>query len=279
VRNRLRLNGLIPRLLHNPGAMRTLRADLGDRWRVARSHLPFARTRLSLKHVRELRWWRGEVPKFPAWYRGELSELWGVPAPPDVAKVIGPDPFQNAVLTFISVRSDFYPEHLLVPPTHFAGRKVLDVGCGAVPFALAFVDCEVYGLDPLVNEYRALGFPLDQYSERMTYVKAGAEEIPFDDGSFDAVISVNAIDHVDDFARSAREICRVLRPGGVLRLEAHYHPPSKLEPHSLSDERLIAAFGHLGVRKVGERVAIEIERVSPGTFADAEETLTVWAND
>lgn len=259
--------------------MRTLRENLADRWSVARSHLPPSRTRLSLKSARELRWWRGEVPKFPAWYRGELSELWGVPAPSDAAKVVGPDPFQKAVLTFVSVRSDFYPQHLLVSPTHFVGRRLLDVGCGAVPFALAFVDCEVYGLDPLVDEYRALGFPLDQYSERMTYVKARAEEIPFDDGFFDAIISVNAIDHVDDFPRSAREICRVLAPGGVVRLEAHYHPPSSLEPHSLSDEVMIAHFGHLGMRKVGERVALELERVGPGGLANSQEKLTVWAND
>ena len=35
--------------------------------------------------------------------------------------------------------------------------------------------------------------------------------MPFEDGFFDAVISVNAIDHVNDFAETAKEIKRVLK--------------------------------------------------------------------
>jgi SAM-dependent methyltransferase len=264
------------RLLGRPRRSR-LRHNLGDRWSVVRSHLPFARTSPASKRIGELTWWREEVPKFLAWYRGELPELWGVAAPSDSVKVIGANSFQNAVLTYLSMRADFYPQRLGVPATHFAGRKLLDVGCGALPFALGFVDCDVYGLDPLLDGYRALGFPFDEYSSRMTFVKARAEEMPFADGFFDAIISVNAIDHVDDFARAAREIARVLAPGGLLRLEVHYHRPSVLEPHGLSDEAMIVHFGRLGLRKVAERVVPESQRVGPtGT---EPETITIWSNE
>lgn len=260
--------------------MRMLRENLADRWAVARSHLLLARTRLSFKYAGELRWLRGEVPKFLAWYRGELGELWGVPAPSESVKVRGEDPLGDAVLTLLSLKApDYYPQHLLAPSTHFAGKKLLDVGCGPIPFALGFVDCDVYGLDPLLDGYRALGFPFDRYPDRMTYVKAAAEDIPFDDGFFDAVISVNAIDHVDNFVQSAREISRVLAEGGVLRLEAHYHSASRLEPHSLSDDTLISCFGHLGLRKITERVALESEQVGEFPSDGFEEKLAVWAND
>ena len=113
----------------------------------------------------------------------------------------------------------------------------------------------------------------------MTYVKGRAEDMPFEDGVFDAIISVNAIDHVDDIGQSAREISRVLAPGGIVRLEAHYHRPSKLEPHSLSDDTMIRYFGHLGVRKVGEKAALERQRVGEGHVDEFEEKLSVWAND
>jgi SAM-dependent methyltransferase len=268
----------LSRLLDGPRWSRR-REKLGDRWAVARSRLPFARTPLSLKNVGELKWWRGEVPKFLAWYRGELPELWGVAAPSDSDKVVRPNPLESAVLTFLLLRVDYYPERLGIPTTHFAGRKLLDVGCGALPFALEFVDCDVYGLDPLVDEYRAIGFPLDAYSSRMTYVKARAEQMPFADGCFDAVISVNAIDHVDDFARTAREVARVLAPEGLLRLEVHYHRPGVLEPHVLSDETMILHFGHLGLRKVAERVVPESQRVGQGPVGADPEMLTIWSNE
>ena len=88
----------------------------------------------------------------------------------------------------------------------------------------------------------------------MTFVRAFAEDMPFPSASFDAVISVNAIDHVDDFARAASEISRVLKKDGVLRMQVHYHPPRELEPYSLTDEDVLAHFGHLGIEKISEEV-------------------------
>ncbi len=49
-----------------------------------------------------------------------------------------------------------------------------------------------------------------------TDVVGVAEELPFKDNSFDAVISVAVLEHVRDPFRAAREIARVLKPGGKL---------------------------------------------------------------
>ena len=46
----------------------------------------------------------------------------------------------------------------------------------------------------------------------------GAEAIPFPDGTFDAVIVSDAFHHFPDQETSAREIRRVLRPGGGVML-------------------------------------------------------------
>jgi SAM-dependent methyltransferase len=48
----------------------------------------------------------------------------------------------------------------------------------------------------------------------VTFEVGVAEELNFDEGSFDAVISYDVLEHVDDPARAFTEIGRVLRPGG-----------------------------------------------------------------
>jgi ubiquinone/menaquinone biosynthesis C-methylase UbiE len=79
---------------------------------------------------------------------------------------------------------------------------------------------------------------------------ASAENIPVDNGFFDVVVSVNTIDHVDDFPSVAREIRRVIKLGGFLILEVHYHKPTKTEPWTLDDKACIRYFGDLGIKKI-----------------------------
>jgi SAM-dependent methyltransferase len=78
--------------------------------------------------------------------------------------------------------------------------------------------------------FRATGYSFDSFSYRdllgdapYRFVRARPNEpiaLPFDDGEFDAVLSVGVLEHVretgGDEGASLREIRRVLRPGGVL---------------------------------------------------------------
>lgn len=48
----------------------------------------------------------------------------------------------------------------------------------------------------------------------MTFVHGDAENLPFPDESFDAVINVEAAHLYPDYPRFLREVARVLRPGG-----------------------------------------------------------------
>jgi ubiquinone/menaquinone biosynthesis C-methylase UbiE len=52
-------------------------------------------------------------------------------------------------------------------------------------------------------------------------LRAPAEDLPFEDDSFDVVVSTLVLCGVSDQARALREIRRVLRPGGELRFIEH----------------------------------------------------------
>lgn len=235
--------------------------------------------RLGAKHLAELAWWERGLRYRVEWYRGERT-MYGRRPPTDEEKQVRDTIEASAGVTTVAVSLDRYPKALKISRDHFAGKTLLDVGCGPYPLSIAFEDCRIVGLDPLVRHYEEAGFPLSEFTDRVTFVRGFAEDMPFPSNSFDAVISVNAIDHVDDFARAAREVSRVLKKDGVLRMQVHYHPPRKLEPHALTDEDVVAHLGHLGIEKISEEAPSGPPR-DPGSSpeVDPNERLVVWAND
>ena len=126
----------------------------------------------------------------------------------------------------------FYTSYFDLSAADYSDRRVLDIGCGPRG-SLEWADmaCERVGLDPLVDEYRALGIG----QHKMTYVKAGSENIPFPDGHFDIVTAFNSLDHVDNLGVTVEEITRVTAPGGLLLLISDVgHDPTFTEPLSFS---------------------------------------------
>jgi SAM-dependent methyltransferase len=124
-----------------------------------------------------------------------------------------------------------YTDQFQVGHDFFAGKRVLDIGCGPRG-SLEWMTgaLERVGLDPLVEEYRRFG--IDRHE--MRYVAAPAEDIPFPEGHFDIVTSINSLDHVDDVDATIREIVRVTRPGGAFLVSVEIgHKPTRTEPISL----------------------------------------------
>jgi SAM-dependent methyltransferase len=97
-----------------------------------------------------------------------------------------------------------------------AGEDVLDIACGTGNAALraAGRGATVTGLDivpELLEQGRALA---DRVGVSVTWVEGDAEELPFDDDSFDVVLSIFGCMFAPDHRRAAAEIARVLRGGG-----------------------------------------------------------------
>ena len=97
----------------------------------------------------------------------------------------------------------------------FPQAHVLDLGCGAghasftAAQQVAQVDLSSQMLEVVAEAAKAKG--LDNINTRQGY----AESLPFDDASFEVVISRYSAHHWHDVGQALREVKRVLKPGGI----------------------------------------------------------------
>ena len=103
-----------------------------------------------------------------------------------------------------------------------SGHAVLDLCCGhgAMTSALCARGCSVTGLDfsSAMLAHAARRAPEAQFKE------GDAQELPFDDASFDVILSNCGIMHLPDQPRALAEARRVLRPKGVFAMTAWFGP-------------------------------------------------------
>ncbi len=90
--------------------------------------------------------------------------------------------------------------------------KLLDWGCGygQMFFLLHKRGIDVTGCE-MSGHYKN-GNLIDSLGMNVVYL-SHSERLPFEDGSFDAVLSCGVLEHVEDINESINEICRVLKSG------------------------------------------------------------------
>ncbi|MFN2288805.1 MAG: bifunctional 2-polyprenyl-6-hydroxyphenol methylase/3-demethylubiquinol 3-O-methyltransferase UbiG [Chromatocurvus sp.] len=95
-------------------------------------------------------------------------------------------------------------------------KAVLDLGCAGGFMAEALDDrgAQVTGIDPAAEAIAAAR--AHAAARQIEYHVGVGEALPYSDASFDAVVCVDVLEHVNDLRRVVSEIARVLRPGGLL---------------------------------------------------------------
>lgn len=101
-----------------------------------------------------------------------------------------------------------------------AGSRVLDVACGNGNATLAAARrfCEVTGLDYVPELLERAAERARAERLELELIDGDAEHLPFEDARFDVALSTYGIMFAPDQDQAAREIVRVVKPGGKIGL-------------------------------------------------------------
>lgn len=105
------------------------------------------------------------------------------------------------------------------------GLDVLDVGCGQGIdlYHYAAAGARATGIDLTPRHCELARQHLAVMDREAIVVSGDAEQMPFDEASFDGVSSNGVLHHTPDMPAALREIRRVLRPGGEARVIVYNH--------------------------------------------------------
>jgi fatty-acid O-methyltransferase len=152
--------------------------------------------------------------------------------------------------------------HSVAAQVDLTGKRVLEVSCGhgggasyvmrtLGPASYTGLDLNPFGLDFCRKKHQL---------PELEFVEANAEELPFPDKSFDAVINVEASHCYPRFPQFLDEVARVLRPGGhFLYADVRRRPEVARWEGDLSD----APMRLISKRLVNEQVARGMAKIWP----------------
>jgi 2-polyprenyl-3-methyl-5-hydroxy-6-metoxy-1,4-benzoquinol methylase len=101
-----------------------------------------------------------------------------------------------------------------------SGDRVLEVGCGRghLTQAIAARGVDIVGVDANPQAHDVAESDLVRHMF--------AENLDFDDGTFDVIVSVHAIEHIPHLEQALSEMARVLKPGGSA---VHIYPAEPIQ--------------------------------------------------
>jgi ubiquinone/menaquinone biosynthesis C-methylase UbiE len=151
-------------------------------------------------------------------------------------------------------------QELVISHIDWNGKgKVLDIGCGNGPLTIKiaqhYPNAEIVGMDywgknwDYSKKVSTTNAQIAGVDKRVTFQHGSASELPFENASFDLVVSnlvFHEVQNVKDKRISIREALRVLKPGGVFVLQDLF----LLKPYYGTPDELMNTVKQWGMSKV-----------------------------
>lgn len=134
--------------------------------------------------------------------------------------------------------------------------RVLDIGTGTgrLPEALLaqpHFRGHIVALDASARMLDLAKAKLAAFDGRVTFLHRDAQRLPFDDHSFDVVTCLQALEFMPDWRGAAKEMARVLKPGGLLMLSNRIGPDAwKMPGRTMPTDDFVAWLSGLGLQNV-----------------------------
>ncbi len=156
----------------------------------------------------------------------------------------------------------------------WAGREVLDLGCAGGFMAEALDDrgARVTGIDPAADAIAAARAHAAQTGREIRYDVGVGEALPYGDASFDAVVCVDVLEHVQDLSLVLSQVARTLRPGGLFLFDTiNRNPLARLATITVAEDilRLLPKGTHdpaMFITPAELRAAMRMAGLQPGPF-------------
>lgn len=121
-------------------------------------------------------------------------------------------------------------------------EKVLDVGAGLRPYEDLFQHCTYHSCD-IENAFFEL---------KHDYI-CTSENIPVEDASYDKVLLIQVLEHIEYPIKTMKEVCRILKPGGMIYLSVPQGAGDHFSPYHFYN------FTQFGLKSVLRDSGFEID--------------------
>jgi SAM-dependent methyltransferase len=174
----------------------------------------------------------------------------------------------------LTSRERRFKELLVEQAAPAPGQRILDLGCGTGTLAIQVKQrepgAEVVGLDADPAMLSQAREKAERAGVELTLTEGFSNELPFEDGSFDRVLSTLFFHHLDPEPKrqTAREIVRVLRKDGELHVADWGKPSDPVMAVAILGIRLLDGF-----ENTADNVNGNLPRIfEEAGLADAEQT-------